>query len=674
MTDLDLIAQAPARPPTPVRPRSPLPVLMCGVFMIVLDFFVVNVALPSMQADLHASTSAIEWVVAGYGLTCAVFLIAGGRLGRHGTGAGGRSPPGSALFVVASAACGLAPTPQSWSLPGWSRASARALISPNVLSIIGVAYPGPARVRAITVYGMVMGLAAAGGQLIGGILIQANLLRLGWRTVFLINVPVGARGAGLHPAAGARVHGRAAQRRPADGQLDVGGNVLATCGLTALVLPLVEGTELNWPAWTWVSLAAAPLLFTAFVAHERRQARRGGPGPARPGPVRGSAACGAGLGTQLVFWCGQASFFLVLALYLQNGRGLDALHAGLVFSILAAAYLVTSMRAPALTLRFGRSLIAVGALTLAAGHGLVLLAVAAGGGIGWLRARAWCWPARAWAWHHPADHDRPGLRRRPERAGAVSGALATMQQVGNALGVAVTGVIFFGALHGGERALRPWLELSLAQLGVLLVIVAGLTRLLPRLDRGLGGQNRRSCRRGIAIGDFARMTHLSVKALRHYHDVGLLEPAQVDPWPRLPLLRARPGPGGPGHPPVPGPGHAAGGGEGGPGGAGRGHAQRRDRGPPGADGVPAGPDPGGGGVAAVAAGAAARAGLGRVPVGAADPCAGHFRDGVRGRDRRLVDRRVHRALRRRPGRGPATRRARPGRCTPASCSSGSGVR
>ena len=79
MTDLDLIPQAPARPPTPVHPRSPLPVLMCGVFMIVLDFFIVNVALPSIQAELHAGSTAVEWVVAGYGLTCAVLLIGGGR-------------------------------------------------------------------------------------------------------------------------------------------------------------------------------------------------------------------------------------------------------------------------------------------------------------------------------------------------------------------------------------------------------------------------------------------------------------------------------------------------------------------------------------------------------------------------------------------------------------------
>ncbi len=442
---------------------------MCGVFMIVLDFFVVNVALPSMQADLHASTSAIEWVVAGYGLTFAVFLIAAGRLGDM-VGRRRTFAAGLALFVVASAACGLAPNPTVLVVARLAQGMAGALISPNVLAIMGVAFPGPARVRAITVYGMVMGLAAAGGQLLGGILIQANLFGWGWRTVFLINVPVGL-------AALASTRRLVPESRVEHaGRIDVGGNLLAILGMTALVLPLVEGTQLNWPAWTWVSLAAAPLMFTAFVAHQRRLARSGGT-PLLDPALFGQRALLAGLGTQLVFWCGQASFFLVLALYLQKGRGLDALHAGLVFSILAVAYLVTSMRAPALTLRFGRSLIAVGAVTLALGD-IALLAAVHGdaGSIGLLApglvlvgaGMGLCiTPLTTTVLSH-ADG---------ERAGSVSGALATMQQVGNAVGVAVTGVIFFGALSNGyQRAF----ELALVELAGLLLDVAALTRLLPR--------------------------------------------------------------------------------------------------------------------------------------------------------------------------------------------------
>ena len=477
MTDLDLIAQVPARPPTPARRRSPLPVLMCGVFMIVLDFFIVNVALPSIQAELHAGSSAVEWVVAGYGLTCAVLLIGAGRLGDL-YGRRRMFCAGMALFVVASAACGLAPTAAVLVAARLIQGIGAALISPNVLSIIGVSYPGPARVRALTIYGLVMGLAAAGGQLIGGVLIQADVLHLGWRTVFLINVPVGVAALAFARRQVTESTGDAAQpgaRRI--GQLDPGGLLLVTAGLTALVLPLVEGTALHWPAWTWACFGVTPVLLGAFVACELRQARRGRPVLLDLGLLR-SRGLGAGLITQLAFWSGQASYFLVLALYLQSGRGLDALQAGLVFSILAAAYLVTSMRAPALTLRFGRSLIAVGALTLAAGHGLVLLAVTAGGGIGWLVPGLLLAGAGMGLTITPLTTTVLAYAR-PERAGAVSGVLSTMQQVGGSLGVAVTGVIFFGALHGASGYARG-LELSLAQLAILLVVVAGLTRLLPR--------------------------------------------------------------------------------------------------------------------------------------------------------------------------------------------------
>ena len=138
-----------------------LAVLMAGTFMIVLDFFIVNVALPSMQSQLHASTSAIEWVVAGYGLTFAACLITAGRLGDR-IGRRRTFTIGLGLFTVASVACGLAPDTTVLIAARLVQGLAAALISPNVLAIIGVAYQGPERVRALTVYGMVMGFAAAG--------------------------------------------------------------------------------------------------------------------------------------------------------------------------------------------------------------------------------------------------------------------------------------------------------------------------------------------------------------------------------------------------------------------------------------------------------------------------------------------------------------------------------
>ena len=187
----------------------------------------------------------------------------------------------------------------------------------------------------------------------------------------------------------------------------------------------------------------------------------------------------AGLVTQLGFWCGQAALFLVLALYLQEGRNLDPLAAGAVFSILAAAYLATSLRAPALTLRYGRDLSAVGALGLAAGEGLMALAVGTGGRFALLApglvvagaGMGLCITPLTTVVLAHAD---------PERAGSVSGALSTMQQVGNAVGVAVAGAVFFGAVSGG---VGHAFVLAAVELAALLAAVAGLTRLLPRRGR-----------------------------------------------------------------------------------------------------------------------------------------------------------------------------------------------
>jgi EmrB/QacA subfamily drug resistance transporter len=443
--------------------------------MVVLDFFIVNVALPSMQRDLHASASAIEWVVAGYALTSAVFLIAGSRLGDR-RGRRRTFSHGLALFTLASAACGVAATPTMLVLARLVQGMAAALLMPNVLSIIGVAYSGEDRVRALTVYGMVMGLAAVGGQLIGGVLVQADIAGLGWRTCFLINVPIGA--AALVAAPRLVSESRAGDETG----LDLLGTALVTLGLAAVVLPLVEGRQRGWPAWTWLSLAAAPAVFAVFALQQRRLARRGGTPLLDPELFR-ERSFSAGLLTQFVFWGGQASFFLVLALYLQQGRGLDALQAGLVFTILAVAYLASSLRAPELVMRHGRRVLGAGALVLATGHVALLaavLAVGVGGSVAVLVPGLLLVGAGMGMVIAPLATTIMSTLE-PERAGAASGMLSTMQNVGNALGVAITGVIFFGALHGGyAHAFR----LALVELALLLVAVGALTRLLPAHRHG----------------------------------------------------------------------------------------------------------------------------------------------------------------------------------------------
>jgi MFS family permease len=425
------------------------------------------VALVSVQRDLRAGPTALEWVVAGYGLTFAVLLLAAGRLGdRYGRrrilGAG------VAVFTAASLLCGLAPSVSVLVAGRFLQGAGGALISPTVLAFLGVLYQGAARARAIGTYATAMGLAAAGGQLVGGLLLQADVAGLGWRTIFLVNVPVGLVMMGLLPRA------LPGSRSAVGAPLDPAGLALATLALTALVLPLVEGRAQGWPAWSWISLGLAPVLLTGFVRLQRVRVRQGGLPLVDTRWFR-DRAFRVGTATQFGFWCGQASYFLVLALWLQAGRGLSALASGLVFSVLAAAYLVASLRAAALLARFGRSVVVTGALLLAAGHATSALAVAEGGGIvavvpGLLLAgtgMGLCLAPITATVLAAVD---------PPRAGAVSGLMSTLQQVGNSVGVAVVGLVFFGAASGGyDRAF----VLGSVVLAVLLGCVAACATRLP---------------------------------------------------------------------------------------------------------------------------------------------------------------------------------------------------
>jgi MFS family permease len=450
---------------------APLAVIMCGTFVFILDFFVVNVALPSIQRSLHASPVAVEWVVAGYGLTMAAFLVCGGRLGDH-YGRRRLFSIGLTVFVASSVLCAVAPDPAFLVVARLAQGVGAALMGPNTLSILGMVYTGRDQVRAFSVYGIVLAVAATGGQLIGGALVDANIAGLGWRTVFWINVPIGLAALALAPRLVPE------SRAVHTGRLDLPGAALLTAGLVAIVLPLVDGRQQGWPAWSWACLAASPVLLTAFAAHLRRTARRGRP-PLMDPAIFAIPAFRNGLAVQLLFSSGQAAGFLVLALYLQLGRGLSPLAAGGVFVLLAASYVMTSFRAPALTIRYGRRVIAIGALLCAAGNALLMVAV-------------WHWGTGG-----PLPVLFPGLllsgagqglcitpltstimaQADARTAGSVSGALSTAQQVGNAIGVAVTGVIFYGLISRGYAVAFRW---SLAEMTGLLLAMAALTLTLPR--------------------------------------------------------------------------------------------------------------------------------------------------------------------------------------------------
>lgn len=448
-------------------------VLLVATFMTALDLFIVNVAIPAVQSDLHTGAASIQWVVAGFGLAVATGLITAGRLGDI-FGRRRIFMVGLALFTLTSAACGVAPTAGTLVAARVLQGLSAAMMSPQVLAILQSAYSGKAQARAFGLYGMTLGVGAVFGQLIGGLLIKADVLGVGWRACFLINVPIGL----VALAAAPRV--LAESRAPRRPRLDNTGVALSTSAVLALVLPLIQGRAQGWPLWTWLSLAGSAALGTAFVAHQGRLGRRGGD------PVLNTAlfrrrGFAQGACAQLVFWTGQGSFFLVLALYLQAGRGLSALESGTVFLSIGGGYLVTSTAAHRISARMGAATVPTGALLMAAGLGGLWAAVHASGTTGSLWELV---PGLAvdgvgmGMVIAPLTHTALGTVPE-ELVGSASGAVATIQQIGGAFGIALIGIVFYDAAGDGSPARFPHaFGLGLAFLLTLELVLAALTATL----------------------------------------------------------------------------------------------------------------------------------------------------------------------------------------------------
>jgi EmrB/QacA subfamily drug resistance transporter len=470
-----------ARAPSEVPHWPTLLIVLIGVFMTALDVFIVNVAIPSAQHDLHAGDGAVQWIVAGFGLAVAAGVITAGRLGDL-FGRRRMFSLGLGLFTLASAACGVAPTAGILIASRVFQGAAAALLTPQVLAILGTTFAGKALTKAFTAYGLTMGLAAICGQLIGGLLIHANLFGLGWRACFLINVPVGAVALLLVP----RVITETARSHRE--RLDVIGMTLATGALVAIVLPLIQGRQEGWPWWTAASFGAGALLLAEFAWYERRLARAGGD-PLIDPSLFADRAFSSGMAVQLIAWSGQASFFLVFAIYLQEGIGLSPLSSGVLFIAIGVGYVVTASSAGAVAAKLGRQTVALGAGVMIVGLVLLDLGVSrisAGQGHG---PALWLVPGLV------VDGAGMGLiiapmtslvlaRVAPQRAGAAAGVLSMVMQLGGALGVALIGILFYGAL--AHPAAKPsatfghaFTESSLLLIVIAAAVMAGI-QLLPR--------------------------------------------------------------------------------------------------------------------------------------------------------------------------------------------------
>jgi EmrB/QacA subfamily drug resistance transporter len=451
-----------------------LPVVLLAMFMAGFDIWVVNVAAPSLQRDLHVSDAALQLIVGGYAFMYASGMVTGGRLGDL-LGYRRLFMIGVASFAVASLLCGLAQSPAELVGARLIQGLTGAAMVPQVLALITATFPVAERSRALAWFGVTMGLAFVSGQILGGLLLQANILGLGWRAIFLVNVPVGA--ATLIAAAIMVPHARG-HRRP---RLDPLGAAGVSGSVALALVPLTLGHDEGWPVWTWICLAACLPVFAVTLAWERRLTRRDGE-PLLDLPLfrdRGFSA-GAGLNFALVFFFG--SFMFVLTLLLQAGLGQSPLRAGLEAGPLALTFTTMSILGPRLAARFGPWPITIGAgLDVLGTIGLVLTGLRYGGHLtGWDLAPATAVIGLGQGMALPSLIGTALARVPPARAGAAAGILTTTQQFGVASGVAVIGAVFYARLGPGRASSVPAMELGMAIDAVVVLAAAALTLLLPR--------------------------------------------------------------------------------------------------------------------------------------------------------------------------------------------------
>lgn len=413
-------------------------VLLFASFMDLLDTTIVNVALPAIEKDLGASSAQLQWIVSGYVLSFAVLLITGGRLGDI-FGRKRMFLIGVAGFTLASASCAAATSGDMLVISRLVQGGFGALMIPQILSIIQVMFAPRERAGAFGALGGISGLAAVAGPLVGGLLVTQNAFGAGWRSVFIINVPVGIV---LFIAAALFIpESRAAKRV----SLDLIGVALITAALFLLVFGLIEGREADWSAGIWVMIGASPVLLAAFIGYQSWRDRHSGSALVPPSLFH-SRGYSAGVITSFSFSASIGGFFLILVLYLQIGLGFSAIGAGLTTLPFSIGALVGSGLAVPFGARLGKRLILLGALAQILGYLWIARIVAEQGAnlVGTDLIMPMALAGLGLTLLVVPLTDVALAQTSIANAGAASGVLGTFQQVGSAIGIAVVGVVFFG--------------------------------------------------------------------------------------------------------------------------------------------------------------------------------------------------------------------------------------
>lgn len=467
--------------------------MLAAEIMDLLDATIVNVAGPSLEKSLGSTPVGLQWVIGGYALTLGAGLILGGRLGDR-FGRRRMFLIGVATFTIASVLCALSPSIGFLIVVRLLQGLAAAALLPQGLGLIRENFSGQEMAKVFGVFGPVFGLGGILGPIIGGGLIQADLFGLGWRTVFLVNIPIGI--------AAFIIAYRILPRRGGDRGvgIDVIGALLVAAAAALLVLPLNLGQSEGWPLWTWLSLGAAVIGFVAFVFRERSAARTGHTPLVTPA-LFARPAYTVGLGGIALFFAGLVGTQLVLTLFLQIGHGFSAGEAGLGnLPVAIGSAIGGGLSGAFLADKLGRGVLQIGGLFQLAGAILLWFELGSTGefsiwtvvpGILLAGIGSGAVVAALFTIILGAVQD--------DEVGSASGVLSAAQSIAGSVGVAVFGSIFFTTITSASPAdaYRGTLIAQFCALGLFLV----LTFFFPRKGRPEHEENAEAVSSASASAD-----------------------------------------------------------------------------------------------------------------------------------------------------------------------------
>lgn len=472
----EAVAGQVASAPTDVFPRRwvGLAAILAATLLNLLDSTVSIIAAPSIQADLGGSATTLQWIAAGYLLALAVGLLVGGRLGDI-YGRKQMFMLGVAGFLAASLGCAAAWSPESLIGARAVQGAFAALMVPQCFGLIRDMF-GKDMGKAYAAFGPAIGLATIAGPVVGGLLIEANLLDLGWRSIFAINLPLGLVAA----VVGAKVLPSFAPTARGE-RLDGVGAAIAGAGMFLLVYPLVAGRELGWPTWTLVALAASVPVFAAFVVHQRRRTAAGATGLVELS-VFAKRSYLSGVVFVVAFFGSCVGFGLAVGMYLQLGLHMSAIDASIAqVTMPIGAFVGTAIGATLMT-KLGRTILHIGLAVMVLGLvGLLAVFATAGGAIGFaeLSVPLFGYGAGMGMIFIPlydiivadlADHE----------VGSASGILESFQQLGASLGVAVLGTVFFSIVGTGLTSYVDAAQVVTVLTIVLTAVAFGIAFWLPK--------------------------------------------------------------------------------------------------------------------------------------------------------------------------------------------------